>query len=811
MNSDSSASFPPNPEPSRRYPPAEVPDAQAPGLAIGDLFGVLRRQIWLILAVVALAFSGAYYVVSRQVGVYRAEALIRLRDGGAALVGGVVGMGGAGVRGVGPEVFASERFVLQGRGVGGDVVDRQGLRLMDATGWGPPSFAGDVTVTLPHEAMGEVLVTFEPDSVSATMGSATARAAYGAPLDLDGVGFTVSARPAVPDTSLLVVPKDQAIDWVIGSLGAALRGGTDIVAVSFNSPDRTTAIRVVNAVVEAYKERSAKTAQEEARARRAFLDQELGHAEGAAATAQTGLERFREREQVYRLGERAAAEQSAMLQREIERRQITDERRDYQALLGQLDRLDTPAADATFRTMVTSPAVARHPLVNQMAGQIIQYALRRDSLLIARVPPTNESVRQLDSTMANAKVRTVEVMRSHVKSLDDRLARLDEQHARSLAEMRRLSPTGMEEDRLERDVAMTRTRLEQLRQQKELVRISEAAALGHVEIVEPATRAFVSIRSKTRILVMSIGLGLLLGCGIAFLLENLNTSIHRRSEVEALLQIPGLAVIPQLPNSERGFFRWRTKADPAEASVGPFGKRGKRTGASPVMPSVDALVTVTHSNDRSAEAYRALRTKLLFLRERLPLRTLVVTSASVGEGKTTTAANIATALAQQGLRTLLVDCDLRRPRLHRLFGLPRAPGLTDLLKNSAQTHEAIRPTAVDGLHLLPRGNPTSQPAELLGGDWMVAALRHLGREYDMVVIDTPPLLSASDAASLAGRADGVLLVLRAGQTRRAMAQEAMHQLAAVGATVIGAVLNDPDAEVEKYESYGYAYSYPYEG
>jgi Mrp family chromosome partitioning ATPase len=131
------------------------------------------------------------------------------------------------------------------------------------------------------------------------------------------------------------------------------------------------------------------------------------------------------------------------------------------------------------------------------------------------------------------------------------------------------------------------------------------------------------------------------------------------------------------------------------------------------------------------------------------------------------------------------------------------------VNDAASAQDAIRTTAIERLHLLPRGTETSQPAELLGGDSTVAILRHLAREYDMLVIDTPPLLSASDAAGLAARADGVLFVLRAGHTSRVLAQEAMHQLAAVGAHVIGAVLNDPDAQVQKYESYGYAYSYPY--
>jgi tyrosine-protein kinase Etk/Wzc len=777
------------------------PESSGPG--VGALFGVLRRKLWLIIATSSMALACAHYLVTRQVPYYQAEALVRLRDAGAALAGGVIGTTGQLGR-LATDPISSEILVIRGRGVAGDLVERQGLRLMSADYWAPARFVQDASVTLPAAERGEIDLVFRRDSVSARFRGASARAAYGEPLVLEGIRFTVATRPEIPESTLVVASKDDAVDWILGSLMPRQRTGTDVIGVIFTSTDDELAVRMVNGIVDQYQMWSQRSAQTDARARRAFIDDELRQADSALIASQGALEAFRTREGVYRSDERVVAEQMAIVRTELELEEINDERRVFTALVAELQRPGSPAADRAIRTMLTTPYVARNPVVSALVAQFTQYGARRDSLLIARVPETSEPVAQLDLLTANVRARILEALGSHVKGLDARLAAVSERRARSAQQIRRLSPTGAEEVRLVQDVERARARADQFRQQKELARIAEAAALGNVEIVEHATRAVTSSRNAIRTLALGLAFGFFLGCSIAFLLEQMNTSIHRRSEIEQLLHVPGLAVIPQLPSPGRGLFGLWKKRDSATW------KQKKKKGSSPIMPSSDALVTVTHSRDRSAEAYRALRTKLLFLRDRLPLRTLVITSATVGEGKTTTAANIATALAQQGVRVLLVDADLRRPRLHRLFGVARSPGLTDLLKNTAEAHEAIRHTAIEGLHLLPRGTPTSQPAELLGGDWMVAALRQLAREYDMVVIDTPPTLSASDAASLAGRADGVLFVLRAGRTHRAMAQEAMHQLESVGANVIGAVLNDPDAHVEKYEAYGYAYNYQYQ-
>jgi capsular exopolysaccharide synthesis family protein len=160
------------------------------------------------------------------------------------------------------------------------------------------------------------------------------------------------------------------------------------------------------------------------------------------------------------------------------------------------------------------------------------------------------------------------------------------------------------------------------------------------------------------------------------------------------------------------------------------------------------------------------------------------------------------------MRVLLVDCDLRRGRIHRIFDVPREPGLTELVIGHEESEAVIRPTDVTGLYVVPSGNLPPNPSELLGGDRMRKVLVSLSEAFDLIILDTPPLLAASDGAILATLSDGVVLVLRAGSTEGEAAQQAIQQLSGVGARVVGAVLNDPDAKVPAYGGY---YHYEYAG
>jgi capsular exopolysaccharide synthesis family protein len=186
----------------------------------------------------------------------------------------------------------------------------------------------------------------------------------------------------------------------------------------------------------------------------------------------------------------------------------------------------------------------------------------------------------------------------------------------------------------------------------------------------------------------------------------------------------------------------------------------------------------------------------------------VITSAGPGEGKSTTAANLAVAFAQQGHRVLLVDCDLRKPRVHGLFHCRQSPGLTQILVGSALFVDAVLESGIERLFVLPSGAIPPNPAELLGSGAMQDFLDSVAERYDIVILDSPPLLAATDAAILSRSADGALVVVRAGKTETGALHAAVQLLTNVGARILGTVLNDPDAEISKYAGhYGYYNNY----
>ena len=219
------------------------------------------------------------------------------------------------------------------------------------------------------------------------------------------------------------------------------------------------------------------------------------------------------------------------------------------------------------------------------------------------------------------------------------------------------------------------------------------------------------------------------------------------------------------------------------------------------MGNTHTLITLTNPRSPVSEAYRTLRTNLEFFSLDEPIRTLVVTSPGAEEGKSTVLANLAVALAQGGKRVILVDCDLRRPTQHTLFGLDNATGLTTMmLDEAAQADPPLRETPVDGLRVLPAGPPPPNPAELLGSRRMKETLAALLKKADVLLFDAPPVLAVTDALVLAVQTNGVLLVVKAGGTTREHVQQAKERLERVNARIVGAVLNNAptDAMLQGY-------------
>lgn len=216
-----------------------------------------------------------------------------------------------------------------------------------------------------------------------------------------------------------------------------------------------------------------------------------------------------------------------------------------------------------------------------------------------------------------------------------------------------------------------------------------------------------------------------------------------------------------------------------------------------------SLVTVTDPRSAAAEAYRALRTNLSFSSLDDPIRTLVVTTPAPQPGKSTAIANLAVTLAQGGNRTLLADCDLRRPALHEIFGVDNSSGLTSMmLDESAMTEPPLQETGIDNLWLVPSGPLPPNPADLLGSRRMDAVIARLIESADIALLDAPPVVAVTDAAVLGSKVDGVLLVVTAGVTRREHAERAKETLEKVNVRIVGAVLVNAPADALMGGYYG---------
>jgi tyrosine-protein kinase Etk/Wzc len=450
---------------------------------------------------------------------------------------------------------------------------------------------------------------------------------------------------------------------------------------------------------------------------------------------------------------------------------------------------------------VASPGIAANPVVQAIFQQLVTYEAALDSVTTGRWAraPTDPDVGRLKALVASSQSQLTDAVESQITSLDARIQALDELRSRNDAAMKRLPATQAGEARLVEQVQSTEQMADELRSEFQKARVAEAVEAGQVEIVDLARMPSrpIGISRRFKLLAGAI-VGLLLGLAGAVLVERLNTAIRKREDIEGMLQIPGLAVIPRIVSASGAERRLQVgRFSLALPSLG--NGHARRQGSA-------SLVTVSDARSGSAEAFRTLRTNLIFSQAVQTLRMIVVTSPSPQDGKTTTAANLAVTFAQQGLRVAILDCDLRRARLHLLFRTTREPGLTQLLLGQATEQDVLRPTAVDGLFFIPAGALPPNPSELLGGARMQELFRSLSSRFDVVLLDTPPVHVAADSLILGKMSDGVLLVLRAGHTEQDSALDAIRRLTGIGVRVVGAVLNDPDHKVPQYSGY-YYYDY----
>jgi capsular exopolysaccharide synthesis family protein len=302
--------------------------------------------------------------------------------------------------------------------------------------------------------------------------------------------------------------------------------------------------------------------------------------------------------------------------------------------------------------------------------------------------------------------------------------------------------------------------------------------VSNVRILDRARSSGIPLRpdpKKNGALALLIGL--LGGIALAFVAEYLDTSITSQEQVEEKLGLAFLGIIPSIPSNKDG-----TPQD---------------------------LIVQSQPKSAVAECLRAVRTNLLFMSPEKPLKTILVTSSGPQEGKTTTATSLAVTMTASGNRVLLVDADMRRPRVHRIFGLSNDKGLSSLILGDGTLRELVQDTHIPNLSVLPCGPVPPNPAELLHTASFRRVLLEMAASFDRVIIDSPPIGVVADAVVVSTQVDGCLIVLKAGRTSRDVARHAVKQLRDVNAPLFGAVLNDLDLEDQKYGQYSYYYRYGY--
>lgn len=577
----------------------------------------------------------------------------------------------------------------------------------------------------------------------------------------------------------------------------------EIVTVKYESDDPRLASEVPNVIAAKFLNLKNEIQKTEARSTVRFLRHQIDTLSAELASTEDALRAFREGNRVVSLNAEASVQVGELARLQAERSTKEAEREALsQALQEARVRSDRAGGDSAsaYRSLIAFPT-----LITTSASQFLQAlndAENQRAILMQRRTRQDPDVQMLTARIRELEQQLSSIARTYLAGLSSQIASMDVALAKFGQQLDRIPSKELQLARLERQNKVLVEIFTLLQTRLQEAQIAQAVEDSRVRVVDAALTPTRPVKpNKPRMILLGIVFGLSLGVALAFGRESLDRTVHTVEEMTLLTGVPSLGLIPHLAllDDTRG-----------PASIAGFVRGVERSSQKKLMGGIAA----SDPQNPIVEAYRTLRTNITFARgSKESIRTLVFTSPTPGDGKTTTGANLASTLALQGLRVLLVDADLRRGTLHRVFDTNREPGLSNLLIGAATLSDCVRKVqlgAMGTLDVLPSGTSPPNPSELIGSDKMTEFLRDLCARYDSVIFDSPPLNLVTDAAILATKADGVILVGRAGKTEKGALAYAADLLRKVRAPVLGSILNDfhfrRDGRYSDYGGYGYYYS-----
>jgi capsular exopolysaccharide synthesis family protein len=611
----------------------------------------------------------------------------------------------------------------------------------------------------------------------------------------------------LPDMGAGGGPRDTKSYWAaLDAISSKLRvtrvPSTSILEITAISPNPREARDLANATAEAYRELNKSLRNSRVTEARRFIETQLKDVESRARRTEAEIWAFREANRIIAPGAESTVLLAVFTQVRADIEKTRQQRLELEAIQDRLSRVDPARASERIFIETTNPAVQK------LQTTYSDLLLERNNLAL-EVTNQHPRLQAIDDRMAEIRAEMRREVGAQIAMLRGREELLNRQIGELQQKNRELPSVELNLQRLQREAKTNDELLAMLKTKHQEALIKEAEQIEEVSIVRPATEpdAPVGGQSLNTFLVGAL-LGLAVGLVLAFIRETLDTSIGTIEDVEAYLGVPVLGVVPHIDSRET--VQRILERRPALAQIDPE-----------ALLSHSLLITHFDPKSPVAEAYRTLRTNIQFARMERSGKVLVVSSPTLQEGKTTTIVNLALTMAQSGQKTLLVGANMRRPSIHRFFGIEREPGLSNILVGSAQWRDCVRGVAdilmgrfemedvmaapgLDNLHIIEAGPVPANPSELLSTPAMTGFLHSVRDVYDIVLIDTPPILPVTDSAIVASQVDGVVLVYQAGKVGRLVLKRAKVHVENVGGKVWGVVLNDVKTEIA-----GYAYTQYY--
>lgn len=591
---------------------------------------------------------------------------------------------------------------------------------------------------------------------------------------------------------------------------------TDLIELKVRAPNPFEAGFIANTWVDAYTALDIDESRGEAKKVREFLEQKLEEVEHDLTRSEDALRRYKEENQVAALDAETQkligqmAEFESLYQEAATSLEANMKRLDY--LKSQLDENQKNMMEKTdFSSPVIQELekqlaewVGRRAVLDQQlkeagytSGEVnqareldqkIRGLQDKITLEIRKLVATGRTLNPLEfSETLFAGILEIEAENKSLKAKTGALKILVDGYNETLNQ---LPEKTLKLARLEREAGVNNTIFMMLREKHEENRIVEAGQIGSVRIIDRAEPPEHPIKPRKKMnLLLGFVLGLGLGVGLSFIREYFDSSLKSIEDIERL-NFTVLGSIPFIASQKQG---------------------KKATDMNGKVLQIESRL-ITHFEPKSpvSESYRTLRTNIQYAKADAPVKTAMVTSSGPGEGKSTSVANLAITFAQTGARTLLVDTDLRRPILHGIFRHSREEGLTNVLAGGRRIDTVLKKTEIDNLTLMTAGVLPPNPSELLASEAMARFIEDVKSRFDMVLFDSPPVIAVTDAAVLATRMDGIILVVRSGRTDRESIVRSRILLGNVKADILGVLVNAMNVD-HMYGSYYNYYHYHYVG